>query len=727
MPSSSSATSSEHAWHLHEAAVQYDDPLLFCLVLLTKTYDVPTSADALRAGLPLVENRLTPELFVRSAARVGLSAQIVKRPLRKISSLVLPAVLLLKDEQACVLSEINPMSGHAVIIEPETGIGEQKVSLARLEHEYLGYAVFVKPEHHFDQRAPDVLAPPTRHWFWGTLARSWRIYRDVLVASFLINLFALASPLFLMNVYDRVVPNNAVETLWVLVIGVSLVYGFDLLMRGLRSYFIDVAGKKADVALSAMIFEKVMGIRMEARPVSVGAFANNLSEFESVRNFITSGTVAILVDLPFTLLFLAVIAAISLKVVLIPLAGIPIIVVYGLMVQAPLRDAVDKSFRAAALKNATLVESLIGMEVVKTLGAEGILQRRWEQAVGFISRWGARARLLTNSVANAAIFVQQLATVGVVAASVYLIADAQMSMGGLIAVVILTSRAMAPMGQVVNLAAHYHQAKAALKTLNSIMNMPVERAAGQSFVSRPRLDGAIEFDEVAFSYPGQSTQALRKISFKVKPGEHVGIIGRTGSGKTTIEKLVLGLYSPTGGAVRIDGVDVRQLDPAELRRNIGYVPQDPMLFYGTVRENILFGSPYVDDRSMIRAAENAGVSEFVDRHPLGYDMPLGERGEGLSGGQRQSMMIARALLHDPPVMLMDEPSNSMDNGTEFQLKQRLAELIKGKTFLLVTHRASLLGLVDRLLVVDNGMIVADGPKDEVLNLLKEGRVRAETS
>lgn len=712
-------------WDSSEGSAQFDDPLLFCLTFLSRRYNKPTSQDALRAGLPLADNRLTPELFVRAAGRIGLSAQIVKRSLDDISALVLPVVLLLRNGQACILDSLDRAMGEAYIVEPESGTGERPVELHELEIEYIGQAIFIKPQYQFDQRAPDVLSPPTRHWFWGTLARSWRIYRDVLVASLLINLFALASPLFLMNVYDRVVPNNAVETLWVLVIGVSLVYVFDLLIRALRAYFIDDAGKKSDILLSASIFEKVLGLRMEARPVSVGAFANNLSEFESVRNFITSSTVAVLVDLPFSLLFIAVIALIDLKVAIIALLGIPLIVIYGFLIQAPLRDAVDKSFRASALKNATLIEGLIGIETIKTLGAEGVLQHRWEQAVAYISRWGTRARMLSTSATSVAVFVQQLATVAVVAAGVYLISKSEMSLGGLIATVILTSRALAPMGNVVNLAVHYHQAKAALKTLNNIMEMPVERPAEHSFVSRARFDGAIDFDEVSFRYPGQMTTALHKVSLHIRPGEHVGIIGRTGSGKTTIGKLILGLYAVGDGSVRIDGVDIRQLDPAELRRNIGYVPQDGMLFYGTIRENILFGSPYVDDASMIRAARAAGVSEFVDRHPLGYDMPIGERGEGLSGGQRTAVMIARSLLHDPPIYLLDEPSNAMDSGTEQLLKIRLAEIVANKTLLVVTHRASLLDLVERLIVLENGSVVADGEKDKVLKVLREGRVRAD--
>ncbi len=711
-------------WELPSEALSFDDPLLRCLVLLTKLQHRPFSADALSAGLPLENHRLTPDLFIRAAQRAGLSARVVKRPLAKISSLILPAVLLLDKEQACVVLEINPVKGKARILQPETGEGEQELSLQELEQHYLGHAIFVWPEHRFDERTPETLHIPTRHWFWGTLSKSWRIYRDVLVASLLINLFALASPLFTMNVYDRVVPNGAIETLWVLALGVSIVFVFEAVMRALRGYFIDVAGMKADVLLSAMIFEKVLGVKMEVRPASVGAFASNLREFESIRDFITSATITTLIDLPFLFLFLLVIAFIGGPLVIVPAVGIVLIGLYGLIIMMPLRKAIENTYRASAQKNATLIESLTGMETIRTLGAEGPVQRKWEQAVGYIAQWGVRSRLLSTSAVNVSTFLQQLASVAVVILGVYLIVENELTMGALIACVLLSGRAMAPMGQVASLATRYHQTQAALKGLNDIMALPTERNAKNSFVHRPRLEGRIEFHDVSFSYPKQDIEALTNVSFTIEHGERVAIIGRIGSGKTTLEKLIMGLYEPSKGAIRIDGIDVRQVDPADLRRNIGYVSQDIMLFFGTVRKNITLGAPHADDRTLVNAAEIAGVTEFVNRHPLGFDMPVGERGEGLSGGQRQAISIARSLILNPPILVMDEPSNSMDNTSEERLKTRLAELTRNKTLILVTHRASMLDLVNRLIVIDNGKVVADGPKERVLEVLKQGNLHA---
>jgi len=718
-----SASSVETEKEFPSSRETFDDPLLGCLEMLTKLLTKPISGDALTAGLPLVQNRLTPALFQRAAERAGLSSKILRRPLKQVSNLVLPAVLLLEDNQACILLAVDNDQNQARVSLPESGEGETVVSFQSLEERYIGYSIFVKPEYRFDERTPEVLDTHQDNWFWGTLYRSRSIYRDVLIASLLVNLFALANPLFVMNVYDRVVPNNAVETLWVLAIGVGCVYLFDLMMRTLRGHFIEVAGKKADVVLSALIFEKVMNLKMSSRPPSVGAFANNLREFESIRNFITSATISTLIDLPFVVLFLVVIGYVGGPIVFVPLVIIPLILGFALLIQKPLREAVEKTFGASAQKNATLIESLTGVETLKALGAESPVQRKWEQSVGFIAQWGVKSRLLSSSAVNVAMFLQQLASVSVVIVGVYLISNHEMTMGALIACVLLTGRSIAPMGQVANLLANFHQTRTALDALNKIMDLPVERENEANFVHRPELEGAIEFSEVNFAYPGQSIAALSNVSFRIKPGEKVAIIGRIGSGKTTIEKLVLGLYEPTEGAVRVDGIDLKQMDPVDVRRNVGYVAQDIMLFFGSVRENLVYGKPYADDKDVIRCANIAGVTEFVNRHPQGFDMPVGERGMALSGGQRQSVAVARSLLGDPPILLMDEPSNSMDNSSEEALKRNLTSYIEDKTLLLITHKASLLSLVDRVIVLDNGKVMADGPKQQVLDALKQGKLR----
>ena len=708
-------------------AEETPDPLLDCLVALTKLHGRPLTPVALTAGLPLARGGMTPYMFIRAAEGAQYSARLAKRKLSDLSELLLPAVVLLEDGNACVAIGLSSSGkgrkqvNKIRVLQPESG-GEAELLVEDLERECTGEVIFVRPEFRYDARAPEVLQVRSKHWFWGTILGSWTIYRDVLVASLLINVFALASPLFVMNVYDRVVPNNALETLWVLAIGVGVLYGFDLIMRTLRSHFLDLAGRKADVLLSSRLYQKVLGLKMAVRPVSVGAFANNLREFESIREFIASASIVTVIDLPFVFLFVGAAYLLGGPIAIVPIVGMALIAIYAIIIQGPLKRSVQATVRTSSQKHATLIESLSALETVKTLGAEGALQRRWEQATGHMAKWGVRSRALSTSVLSFATFVTQMNTVGVVVFGVYLIADGEMSMGALIAVVILSQRALAPMAGVANLATRYHQARTALGTLNDIMAMPEERPVGKVFVRRPSLSGEIEFQNVKFEYPDAPLSALVDVSFSVKPGEHVALIGRIGSGKTTIQRLVMALHDPTGGAVRLDGVDVRQIDPADLRRSIGYVPQDIVLFFGTLRDNITVGAPYVDDAAVLRAAEIAGLKELVDRHPMGFDMNVGERGEALSGGQRQSLAVARALLLDPPILLLDEPTNSMDNTSEAVLKAKLKEFAANKTLITVTHRASLLELVDRIIVMDAGRLVADGPKDQVAEALRDGRI-----
>lgn len=702
--------------------ILHHDPLLDCLVELTRIHGRPSTRAALVAGLPLEKGALSPSLFGRAAGRAGLSAKVIRRPLDRIDDLLLPAVLLLANEEACVLLGWDASGQTARLLFPETGQGSVQISREALAERYSGIAIFARPHFRFDRRTPQVGDVKLRHWFWGALADQWLVYRDVLGAALLINMLALAMPLFTMNVYDRVVPNRAIETLWMLALGVILVIGVDMALRSLRGYFLDLASARIDMQLSARIMERVLGVRMEARPAAVGAFSSNLRSFESVRDFITSASVTAFIDLPFALLFVLVIAIIAWQLIIPVLLAIVLVVMYAYVLQHKMHALSESTYRASALRNATLIESLTALETIKTQGAEGVMQSKWEKSVAFVSRVNNQMRFLSAAATTGAMEIQQIVNVVVVIAGVYLIGDGKLSMGGLIACTMLTSRAIAPLGQMVGLLMQYHNAKVALSSLEQVMQNPVERPADANFVHRPELKGNIEFQDVAFSYPNCQVAALKGLNCRINAGEKVVVIGRIGSGKTTLQKLLLGLYQPTAGAVSIDGVDLRQLDPADLRRNIGYVAQDVTLFYGTLRDNIAIGAPYAEDSAIVAAAEAGGLTEFVNRHPDGFDMMIGERGDSLSGGQRQGVAIARAFLMDPPILLLDEPTSAMDFTSEQQFKERLRQIAAHKTVLIVTHRNSLLDLATRVIVVDEGHIVADGPRDQVIQALQSGRV-----
>lgn len=699
----------------------HPDPLLDCLLEVARLHGLSASRASLSAGLPLQDGRLSLAQAERAAARCGMSAKLQRLPLEQLDAVALPAILILHGDQACVLLGWAD-DGRARVLLPETSQGAVQMPGDVLRERYSGVALFARPHFRFDARSPQVRATRSGHWFWGTLAQQRMVYRDVLWAALLINVFALAFPIFTMNVYDRVVPNNAVETLWALGVGILVVITADLVLRLLRSHFVDEASARIDVTISASLMERVLGMKLENRPQSVGSFASNLRGFEQVRDFIASSTVTALIDLPFAMLFLAVVAWISPWLVLPVIGAFAVILVMGYILQNRLHELSQATYQASALRNATLVEALTGIETIKTQAAESAIQTRWERTNAFLAGMNVRMRSLSGKANYGVAWLQQFVSLTLIVVGVYLISERQLTMGALIACTMLSGRALAPAGQIVGLLMQYQGARTALESLDQLMARPVERENGESLVHRRELRGEVEFRNVRFKYPERDDAVLEGVSFRIAPGDRVALIGRVGSGKTTVEKLIMGLYQPTEGAVLLDGIDLRQLDPADVRRNMGYVSQDVTLFYGTLRDNIKFGLPYADDSAVVAAAETAGLSDFVNRHPRGFDMQVGERGELLSGGQRQSVGLARAVLHNAPLLLLDEPTSAMDFSTEAQVTQRITAFAHNKTVVLVTHRTSMLAMVNRVIVIDGGKVVADGPRDRIMEALQAGRI-----
>jgi ATP-binding cassette subfamily C protein LapB len=698
------------------------DPLATCLAVTARLYGQPVSPEALTAGLPLEDGRLTPALANRAAERAGLAARVLTIAVADLNPASLPVILLMQDRGACVLVKRDANEAHVVL--PELPEAVRTVRLAELADTYSGHAILLGRLQRFQAGTESERIAETHHWFWGTLRKEARTYSEVALATVLINVFALASPLFFMNVYDRVVPNHAMETLWVLALGLGLVLLFDLFLKMLRGYFIDIAGKRADLALSATLFARVMNLKLDQPRQPVGTLANNLREFESLRDFFTSATLASIIDLPFVLIFLAAIVWIGGFMMVLPvLIAIPIVVAVGLALQPALRDHIRRSFAATEAKYSTVIETLAAIEHVKHLNAAAQLQRKWESLVEFVAKESLTSRLLSSFAINFTGWIQGAASIVVLIVGAYLATEGKLSLGALIACTIITGRAVSPLTQLAGLFTRYHNAMTALVALNKIMEAPVEREPGKTFVSRPRLEGRVAFHGVTFRYPAQQIDALREVSLSIAPGERVGIVGRMGSGKSTLAKLLVGLYQAQAGNVLVDGIDARQIDPADLRRNIGYMPQNVVLFAGTVRENLTMGAPHTDDAAMLRAVQLVGLDEHINRHPQGFDLPVGERGDALSGGQKQSVALARALLSDPPLLLLDEPTAAMDIGSEEQFKTRLARALEGRTLIVVTHRESMLTLVDKLIVMDGGRVVTSGAKADVIQALAQGRVR----
>ena len=705
------------------------DSLLESLVLFTKLYHKAYSAQALMAGLPmdksfnddnlLFSKKQGKSLFSRAASRAGLKTTLIKKPIDEILQLQLPMILVLSQNNSCILESFSKDKKQAKIVfnTNDDRASSEWVDVEKVQEEYLGFAFMLKKHFEYDNTNSRTLHIQQKHWFWSTLALSKSIYADVLIASFLINLFVLATPLFTMSVYDRVIPNSAKETLMVFTIGICCVFILDSFLKYTRSYFLELAAKRSDIIISSIIFEKVLDLKMSSLPKSVGSFASNLRDFEAIRSFTTNASLSILIDLPFAFIFLSVIYYIGGVLVFVPMTTMALIFIYAMIIKKPLQKTIEASHEASAKKNGILIEALQNIETVKAMNTAGKIQYNWEEATGEIATKNLKSRMMSATIPNITAFLTQLNTVFVVFVGVYLIAEFELTMGGLIAVVILTSRTVAPMGQAAGLITGYEDAKTSYTILNEIISRPVDRPHAKQFVQLPTLKGKIEFKGVTFTYPDSEKPALKNVSFTINEGEKVAFIGRIGSGKSTIAKLLLKLHDPQEGSILIGGIDIAQIDPAELRKLFAYVPQDIHLFRGTLKDNILSSNMFASDEKMLHVARISSTDSFAKTHPRGYDMPIEERGVGLSGGQRQSVGIARALMNETSYMLLDEPTNAMDSTTELEILKALQVETKDKTMLLITQKMSLLHLVDRVIVMHESQKLADGEKEEVMKKL----------
>jgi ATP-binding cassette subfamily C protein LapB len=699
------------------------DSLLECLLFLTKYHQRPASAESLTAGLAIHNEIMSPKMFIQAASRVGLIVKTVKRDIEDISKLALPAVMMIGTNKACVLLDIDFDKGESIVMMPDISSGNINLPINQLRELYNGYVLIIKPAYNFQNRITrEVEIEQPKKWFWGALKKNTAIYKQVALAALVINSFILATPMFTMNVYDRVLPNNALDTLWVLSIGILVVMIFDFILKLVRSHFLEVAGKRADIIMSSRIFDQLLNIRLDSKPASTGQFVSRLQSFESVREFFTSATIAAIVDLPFIILFIGIIFYIGGPLGYISIFTVIIAVGFSWYMQTPIKNTVERSAKEEQIKSTTLTETVAGLEIIKSVRAQNRMRTHWENSINQTSFFGKKAQFLSQIVTFFTAFISQASNITIVIIGVYMASEGEMTMGGIIASMMLNGRVIAPVSQIVGMVIRFERTMLSLNNLDEIMKMPVERNEHQEYLSRPDLNGDIEFKDVVFSYKGQNFDVLKNINLTIKQGEKVGIIGKIGSGKSTLWKLIMNLYEPTRGSVLIDKTDIRQIDPVDLRRAIGCVPQEPFLFMGTVKDNITIGEQYASDQEVLRASKIAGVHDFLGKHDAGYDLLVGERGEGLSGGERQSITLARALLTDPKIMILDEPTNSMDGQTEEAFKRRMKDIVKDKTVILVTHRPSVLSLVDRLIVLDDGKIIADGPKDEVLRALS-GRKR----
>ncbi len=702
----------------------YQDSLMDCVAWMCDHYGFGRSRDALAAGLPKF-GFLAPTMVLDAFSNAGMQAGLVERELRMLPGHLMPMLLIRKDKGGCILLGVrhDPDSERRGALRcqlwmPEIAGGPVEYTDEALGEIYGGFAVLVKPAAKVDTRAGEATPEHVGHWLFRTVWRYRRFYYSAAVGALLINVLGLASIFFTMNVYDRVVPNQAFVTLWSLAIGVAVAMAFEGISRHTRSHLLDAAGKKADLVMGTILFRKALSIQMEHKPASSGSFANQLREFESVRDFATSATLSAVTDLPFVLLFAGVIFAVAGPLGWIPGLMIPVIVGISVAIQFPLARAMKESLREASLKQGVLIESIEGLETLKAVGGEGYMQKRWETFSAMQAATSQRTKTLSSRAMTAVQFLQQLQTVVIVVTGVYLITAGRLTQGSLIATVMLAGRATAPLNAVMGLALRFQQAKAAFDSLNKLMAMPSERDPSREYLADPPLEGRVELKGVRFSYPAPPMQpnpeVLKGVALAIEPGERVAVLGRIGSGKSTLLRVMARLYVPSQGAMFLGGLAVEQIDPADWRRAVGYVGQDARLFHGSLRQNVMLARPDATTEELLRVLKLTGLDHVAARHPMGVNLPIGEGGSGLSGGQRQLVALARTLLMRPQLLLLDEPTSAMDTQTEAAFIEHLSRATAGQTLVIVTHRPSLLKLVDRIVVMDDGRVLADGPKDAIL-------------
>ncbi len=693
------------------------DPVLDCLTYLAREADRPSSPVLLRAGLALADDGTLPFHQIEPALdQVGMRAEPVARRLKGWPARKMPAVLELTEGRAAVLLEMR--DGDALVYAP--GIAELNwIKLAELEPVYAGRAVVVEtdPTREREGERPWDKAKRT-HWFWSEVYKVRKEYWPVLLAALIVNLLAFAMPLFTMNVYDRVIPNKAISTLWVLALGVFLALGFDFILRVARARLIDEVSRALDAKLSQKLFEKVMNLPMAERQGSTGAFARRVSEFEQVRDFFASTTVVLVVDVIFLFLFLGLITILAGWLVFVPIVGIALMLIAGLSLQKAMGRAALDAQADSSLQHSVLVESIAGAETLKAARAEGQMLGRWRRYSAMSAATSERMRRLTAIAVNLASISQQTISVGLLIGGFYQFQQGDMTMGAIIAIIMLSGRSLQPIGQLAFLVTRGKQAFATLDSLQRMMDASDERQVAMRSIVPEIRAGHVELNGVSFRYPNAGRDSLDGLNLKIGPGERIGIIGRVASGKSTLGRVLCGLYPPSEGEMLVDGLDSRQYHPHQLRESFRFVAQDAEVFSGTVRDNLMLGAAKANDEQLIEAVVRSGADIFLSRDAAGFDLPVGERGSRLSGGQRALLVLARALVSPSKMLFLDEPTGSMDTQTELYFIEHLkTALAPDQSLVVATHRHNMLSILTRLIVIDGGKILADGPRDDVLKHL----------
>jgi ATP-binding cassette subfamily C protein LapB len=694
--------------------------LLSSFLFISNYYGKNITKDSLLAQLPKFEGDIPYDYIVRVSQKLNLESKSVDFDSLYLQKAFLPVIVRNQNNEYAVLLEYSDdeVVLTSNLIENTTETLSKKVFLELYKREI----ILIKAHFNFNQANNRFKNLSPKSWFKDSVFLNKGLYTQLILSTILINFLVLALPMFTLNVYDRVVPNNALDTLWVLAFSVIIALVFDFILKMLRTYFLSTIGKKTDILVSINIFEHLMHLRLEEKPSSTGIFANTLASFEKVREFLTGATIIALIDMPFALLFIVVIFMIGGNLGYIPLITSILIIFIALISQHRLKPIIAKSFEQSRIKHGNLVESVYGLETIKAVGASTRMYSRWESSIKETVESNHQIHIESKMASTLISTIVQMSSIILVAVGAYMaIVDKSITMGVIIAATILSSRAMSPIAQFVAILSQFNITITSYEALDSFMRLGDDRYRQSDYAKVDKNFSHIILDKVTFRYPNAQFDSLLDINLKIKAGEKIAILGKVGSGKSTLIKLLANLYEPTSGAILFNDIEYRKIDTHDIAGVISLIPQDVMLFQGTLRDNIAVGHHTILDHTILDVLSVVGLSNLVRRHKKGLDMEIGERGDGLSGGEKKSLTIARGLASDTAVLLADEPTDSIDTQTEKYIIEKMAGFIKNKTLVVVTHKPSILKLVDRILVVDAGRIILDGPKDEVLRKITGGK------
>lgn len=691
--------------------------LLNSFLFIAKYYGNDISKNSILAQLPSFENDIPYEYIGRVSQQLNFDSKIINYKDIEIAKEFLPVIAKLKDDKYCVI--IDYEDENIIIQSPMFEHSTEKLSKDRFRKMYDQEIILIKPNFDFNKSNKMISNSKPMEWFRKAISVNKNLYFQLILTTIMINLMVLALPMYTLNIYDRVIPNNATETLWVLSITVVIALVLDFILKFLRIYFLSDAGKKTDILVSINIFEHLMNLRLEQKPTSTGIFVNTIQSFEKVREFLTSATLVTIIDMPFAFLFMAIIFMVGGALAYIPLLTAIIIIFIALITQQRLKPIIEDSFMQSKIKHGHLVESVYGLETIKATGGANRMSSRWESSIKDTTYSNHKINIESKVSSTLISTIVQMSSVMLVAVGSYMaIVDQSITMGVIIASMILNGRAMAPIAQFVGILAQFNTTITSYKALDDFMKLDDERYIKDNYIKLDNVNGDITFENVSFKYPESQFENLININLNIKAGEKIAILGKVGSGKSTLVKLIANLYHPTEGSLMIDNMEIRNINPHDIHSVISLIPQDIILFSGNLKDNISVGYDNIDNKKLLEIASLVGLENIIKKHKMGLDMPIGERGDGLSGGEKKCVTIARALASNSKILLADEPTDSIDAQTERSIINNLQDIIKDKTFIVVTHKPSILKLVDRIIIMSNGKIVQDGPKNEVLESLQ---------